>query len=71
MDEKHKKQEDILPVTAIFSIFALSNTKQLAAAEPAASPLEHIYVPADAIDTYKAADGWKEHANIIQAIPQE
>ena len=31
--------------------------------------LTAIYVPADAVDTYKAAEGWKEHADIIQAIP--
>ena len=29
-----------------------------------------IYVPAAAVDAYKAADGWKKFASKIQAIPQ-
>ena len=30
-----------------------------------------IYVPASAIDTYKAASGWSTYASQIQAIPNE
>lgn len=30
---------------------------------------EHIYVPSNLVDTYKAADGWKTYATIIEAIP--
>ena len=30
---------------------------------------EHIYVPSNLVDTYKAADGWKTYASIIEAIP--
>jgi len=33
--------------------------------------LTAIYVPAGAVETYKAADEWKEYADIIQAIPTE
>jgi uncharacterized repeat protein (TIGR02543 family) len=30
--------------------------------------LEHIYVPAASVDTYKNADGWRDYASIITAI---
>ena len=30
---------------------------------------EHIYVPSNLVDTYKAAYGWKTYASIIEAIP--
>lgn len=30
--------------------------------------LEHIYVPAASVDTYKAASGWSNYASIIEAI---
>ncbi|MCR4565699.1 MAG: Ig-like domain-containing protein [Bacteroidales bacterium] len=33
--------------------------------------LEEIFVPAGSVDAYKAADGWKAHADIIKAIPTE
>ena len=29
---------------------------------------KHIYVPSNLVDTYKAADGWKTYASIIEAI---
>ena len=29
-----------------------------------------IYVPAESVDTYKAASGWSSHASKIQAIPE-
>ena len=32
-------------------------------------PLEHIYVPAESVETYKAATNWSSFANIIEAIP--
>lgn len=32
------------------------------------STLEHIYVPASAVDTYKAANRWSNYASIIEAI---
>lgn len=32
--------------------------------------LAHIYVPAESVDTYKAADGWSAVAFIIEAISQ-
>jgi hypothetical protein len=31
---------------------------------------EHIYVPSNLVDTYKAADGWKTYASIIEAISE-
>ena len=31
--------------------------------------LTHIYVPAEAVDTYKAASGWSAYSSIISAIP--
>lgn len=34
------------------------------------SRLAHIYVPASAVDTYKAASGWSGKASIISAIPE-
>lgn len=30
-----------------------------------------IYVPAESVDTYKAAEGWSEYADRIQAIPKQ
>lgn len=33
------------------------------------TPIEHIYVPSESVDTYKAASGWSEYASIIEAIP--
>ena len=33
------------------------------------SKLANIYVPAGSVDDYKAATGWSEYENIIQAIP--
>ena len=33
--------------------------------------LSAIYVDPDSVDLYKAASGWSNYANIIQAIPQE
>lgn len=32
-------------------------------------PITTIYVPAASVDAYKSADGWKDYANSIQAIP--
>ena len=32
------------------------------------SALKNIYVPAESVETYKAADGWKDFADKIQAI---
>lgn len=29
-----------------------------------------IYVPAESVETYKAASGWSTYANVIQAIPE-
>lgn len=29
-----------------------------------------IYVPAESVDTYKAAEGWSDYADRIQAVPQ-
>lgn len=34
---------------------------------PFSSTIKAIYVPESAVDTYKAADGWSEYADIIQA----
>lgn len=34
-----------------------------------AVPLANIYVPSEAVETYKAAKYWKNYASIIQAIP--
>lgn len=31
--------------------------------------LAHIYVPAESVEAYKAAEGWSDHAGIIAAIP--
>ena len=31
--------------------------------------LAHIYVPAASVDAYKAANGWSNHASIIEALP--
>ena len=36
---------------------------------PIASGTGNIYVPTALVDTYKTADGWKDFADIIQAIP--
>lgn len=33
------------------------------------SNLEHIYVPASAVNTYKSASGWSNYASIIETIP--
>ena len=33
--------------------------------------LTTIYVPAESVDAYKAADGWKDYASKIKAIPTE
>ena len=30
----------------------------------------YIYVPAGSVEAYKAADGWKDYASQIQAIPK-
>lgn len=38
---------------------------------PPLAQLEHIYVPADSVATYKAASIWKNYKNIISAIPEE
>ena len=32
------------------------------------TPIQHIYVPAAAVDAYKAAEGWSDYASIIEAI---
>ena len=32
--------------------------------------IQRIYVPADSVDKYKSADGWKDFASKIQAIPE-
>ena len=32
-------------------------------------PLKHIYVPAAAVETYKAASNWSSYSSIIEAIP--
>lgn len=34
-----------------------------------ATSLEHIYVPSDSVDSYKAASGWAAYASIISEIP--
>ena len=33
------------------------------------APNQVIYVPAESVDTYKAASGWSSYASKIQAIP--
>ena len=33
-----------------------------------AEGIEHIYVPAEAVDTYKAATGWSNYADIIESV---
>ncbi|MBO7211059.1 MAG: leucine-rich repeat protein [Methanobrevibacter sp.] len=33
------------------------------------SVVDHIYVPADSVDTYKAASNWSSYASKIEAIP--
>ena len=33
-----------------------------------ATGIEHIYVPAEAVDTYKAAEGWSNYADIIESV---
>ena len=35
------------------------------------SSLQHIYVPAESVDAYKAAQYWSTYASIIEAIPSE
>lgn len=41
---------------------------RLATADPLAASLVAIYVPASAVDTYKASSEWSPYASIIQAI---
>lgn len=36
---------------------------------PGTSYVQHIYVPAESVDTYKAASGWSSYASKIEAIP--
>ena len=36
---------------------------------PGTSYVQHIYVPAASVETYKAASGWSSYASIIEAIP--
>ena len=33
-----------------------------------ATGIEHIYVPAEAVETYKAAEGWSNYATIIDSV---
>ena len=33
-----------------------------------AEGIEHIYVPAEAVDAYKAAEGWSNYADIIESV---
>lgn len=37
---------------------------------PFVSTPSHIYVPASAVDTYKAATGWSDYSSIIEAITE-
>lgn len=36
---------------------------------PGTSIVQAIYVPAESVDTYKAANRWSTYASMIQAIP--
>ena len=35
------------------------------------SALATIYVPDESVDTYKAADGWSEYANLIKPLSEK
>lgn len=49
-----------VPPTVSGGLFPYTSTSKL-----------HIYVPADSVSAYKAAGGWKDYANKIQAIDEQ
>lgn len=59
--------------SSLASITVLATTPPILGSDPFDSSVESfaIYVPAESVDTYKAASGWSSFASIIQAIPAE
>ena len=61
--------------TAFYDCSSLTSITVLATTPPTVSymfngvPIRVIYVPAESVETYKTANGWKGYANKIQAIP--
>ena len=61
--------------SAFYDCSALTSITVLATTPPTASymftntPISVIYVPAESVETYKAASGWRGYASKIQAIP--
>lgn len=59
--------------TYIFQNASITNLYVYATTPPTVGSFEgtptHIYVPAESVDTYKAASKWSSFANIIAAIP--
>lgn len=49
---------------------AIATLKNIDAFGSASSPtVQHIYVPADLVDSYKSATNWSSYADLIEAIP--
>ena len=61
--------------SAFYDCSSLTSITVLATTPPTASymftntPISVIYVPAESVETYKAASGWRGYASKIQAIP--
>ena len=61
--------------TAFYDCTSLTSITVLATTPPTVSymfnnvPIRVIYVPAESVETYKTASGWKGYADKIQAIP--
>ena len=55
--------------TSLTSITGLATTPPRASTMFTGTPISVIYVPAESVETYKAASGWKGYARKIQAIP--
>ena len=54
------------------SVTVLATTPPTLGTEPFDSAyILHIYVPAESVDTYKAASGWSDYSGQIEAIPAE
>lgn len=55
--------------SSLTSVTVLATTPPRASTMFSGTPISVIYVPAESVETYKTASGWRGYARKIQAIP--
>lgn len=67
-------ESSFLGCTVLKNIYVYGNRKVTLTSYtsiPRGLPIEHIYVPSDLVDTYKADSRWGVYASVIEALPTD